>query len=445
MQVFSNKTFKRIFALVSLMVLLVLVYVVVTKQLENVTYATYFNAELEEIEKNKESVDLVFVGSSRLYHSMVPSILEEKLGYDNVLVAATATQPICGTYYYLKDLVERVKPQKVIINVTFDGLLNENSAQPCLLVYDRLSFKNKISFVFECMDPSDRKYILGPSRYRDNILVYEEVKEERDKVNAQSENTYDPVEDYYAEKGFIYSYSDYETGTIPFEYGVRYQFAEENIKEKNLEYLDKCIKLCKDNNIEVSLVTAPCSLAYMYYVEGYGEANDWFRNYAKDQGISYINLNYLKNREELLPDELMYDQTHTNGEGAKIISEIYAEILAKQEQGEDISAYFYEDFEALKADVHRILAVSTKLEYTSKNDGKNIVTIISLESLHNESVVPQYRVEFIDKEGAESVLVDWTTESEMEVLLPMEPGYSIRVRARSGIEKDAEAYQLYTY
>lgn len=445
MQVFKNKTFKRIFSILSLIALLIVIYAVVTNQLKNVTYATYFNAELQEIEENKETVDLVFVGSSRLYHSIVPSILEEKLGYDNVLVAATATQPICGTYYYLKDLIERVHPKEVVINVTFEGLINENSAQPCLLVYDRLSIRNKFSFVFECMKPSDRKYILGPCRYRGNILLYDSVKEEREKAKFKGMNTYSPDEDYYAEKGFIYSYSDYETGTIPFEYGVRYKFTEENIKEKNIEYFDKCIKLCEDNNIEVSLVTAPCSLSYMYYVEGYGEANDWFKDYAKDKGISYINLNYLKNREEFLPDELMYDQTHTNGEGAQVISEMYADILLKQKNGEDISAYFYESFEELTKDVHRIPAVSTKVEFASEREGNKAVAIISLESLHNEAVVPQYRIEMTDKDGVERVLIEWTTESEMKVLLPFDEPYSIRVRARSGIEGEAEAVQVYSY
>lgn len=445
MQVFKSKTFKRIFAIVSLVVLLVIAYVVITEQLRNVTYATYFNEELQEILDNQEEVDLVFVGSSRLYHSMVPRIFEEKLGFDNVLVAATATQPICGTYYYLKDLVERVNPKMVIINVTFDGLLNENSAQPCLLVYDRLSLKNKIPFVFEGMRAADRKYVLGPCRYRGNILLYDSVKAEKEEAKARGKNTYNPQEDYYAGKGFIYSYSDYEIGTIPFEYGVNYQFAEEAIREENLEYLDKCIELCKENDIEVSLVTAPCSISYMYYVKNYATASDWYKNYAESKGISYINLNYLKNREEFLPDELMYDQTHTNGEGAQVISEMYADILLKQKNGEDISAYFYESFEELTKDVHRIPAVSTKVEFTSEREDNKAVAIISLESLHNEEVVPQYRIEMTDKDGVERVLIEWTTESEMKVLLPFDEPYSIRVRARSGIEGEAEAVQVYSY
>lgn len=148
MQVFKSKIFKRVYSLVTLVIIFTICYELVTACLEKVTYATYFNKEIDEIIENDETVDLLFVGTSRLYHSMIPSVFEKKLGCDNVLVAATATQPMCGTYYYLKDLVETVHPKKVIINVTFDVMLNEATIQPCLLVYDRLSVKNRIPFVW---------------------------------------------------------------------------------------------------------------------------------------------------------------------------------------------------------------------------------------------------------------------------------------------------------
>lgn len=445
MQVFKNKTFKRLFGLVSFVVIYFLVYTFITNELSNVTYGTYFKADLDEIIENEEEVDMIFFGASRLYHSMLPSVFEENMGYENVLVAATATQPISGTYYYMKELLDVVHPKRIVIDVTFDRLLNEDTVQPCLLVYDRLSLKNKIPFVLNCMDSSDWKYLFGPCRYRDNILMYSMIKAEKDRIKAQGGDMYDPASDYYLEKGFVYTYNSYETGTVPFVHDTMYKYSNETLLEKNILYLDKCIELCKKNQIEVSLVTVPGTISYLYMIDGYEEAVKWYEEYAKEKGIVYHNLDYLKDREELLPDEYMYNTTHTNTEGAKVISEIYSEILIKESKGEDVSSYFYEDFTDLKADIHRIAAVSGMITFTEEVVDSKVVADISIRSLQNEDMNPLYQVELIDLDGNITILVRWTDETEAQLLLPTNTNYSVKVRAKSGVEGDLEAYQIYHY
>ena len=111
MRIFKNKTFKRIYAFASLVLIYVLVYTFITEQLSDITYGDYLEKDIDSIVENQEDVGLIFIGASRLYHGMIPSVFEEKLGYDNVLIAATAIQPMCGTYYYMKELVETVKPE----------------------------------------------------------------------------------------------------------------------------------------------------------------------------------------------------------------------------------------------------------------------------------------------------------------------------------------------
>ncbi|MBQ7360447.1 MAG: hypothetical protein IJW63_10165 [Lachnospiraceae bacterium] len=445
MQVFKNKTFKRIFALLSFVFIFCVTYYVITDQLSSTTYGTYFQKDIEEIKANEEEVGLIFFGASRLYHAMVPSIFEEKMGYENVLVAATATQPLSGTYYYMKELVETVKPERIVIDVTFDRLLNEDTVQPCLLVNDRLSLKNSIPFVFNCIEPSDWKYLFGPCRYRDNILMYSLIKAEKDRIKAQNGDMFDPASDYYADKGFVYTYNSYATGTVPFVHNTMYDFSVDAILADNVYYLDKCIELCKANGIEVSLVTVPGTISYLYLINGYEDSVAWFEEYAEKKDISYHNLDYLKGREEILPDEYMYNTTHTNAKGAEVISEIYSDILIKESQGEDVSDYFYSDFTELKANIHRIAAVSGMITFTEEMEDSKVVANINIRSLQNETVSPQYQVELIDLEGNVTVLVEWTQATEAKLLLPVGVNYSVKVRAKSGIDGDLEAYQIYHY
>jgi len=445
MQVFKGKLFRRIFSLITLVAVFIVSYAFVTEKLSNTTYRTYFEHDIDEILKNGESVDLVFVGASRMYQSMVPSILEEKLGYENVLVGSTATQPICGTYYYMKELIETVHPKEFIIDVTWDRLLNEIAPQPCLLIYDRLSVKNRIPFVLDCFETSDWKYLLGPCRFRDNILLLNDIETEKRAIKEKNYDMYDSENDYYAEKGFVYSYKSFETGTIPFVYGLVYAYSDEDILYENVEYLNKCINLCKDNGIKVSLVTAPCSLNYMYFVEGYDDAVEWYKAYAKEQGISYYNLNYLRDRETILCDERMLDNCHTNGEGAKVTSEIYADILLKERNGEDVSDYFYKNFDELKADVHRAVAVSADIKFLSSGETDSVDVEVLTDSLQNDGIIPFYQIELISNDGETKVLSEWSQVTKYDLKLPGYTGYSLLVRAKTGIEGDLEAYQRYDF
>lgn len=445
MRIFKNKTFKRIYAFASLVLIYVLVYTFITEQLSDITYGDYLEKDIDSIVENQEDVGLIFIGASRLYHGMIPSVFEEKLGYDNVLIAATAIQPMCGTYYYMKELVETVKPERIIVDITFDRLLNETHVQSCLLVNDRLSSKNQIPFVLNCIDSSDWKYLFGPCRYRDNILMYNMIKTEKERVKAQGGDPYDAHSDYYWGKGFVYSYNGYATGTVPFVHDTSYEFSRSNITEENIDYLNKCVELCKENDIELSLVTIPGTISYLYLIDGYDDFVCWIEEYAKEKGITYHNLDYLKDREKILPDEYMYNTTHTNAEGAKVISEIYSDILLKESKGKDISSYFYKDFVELESNIHRIAAVSGMITFTDEIKDSKIVANISIRSLQKEDVIPWYQIELIDLDGNVTPLVTWTQDTEAELLLPTDVNYSVKVRAKTGVTGDLEAYQIYHY
>ena len=47
----------------------------------------------------------------------------------------------------------------------------------------------------------------------------------------------------------------------------------------------------------------------------------------------------------------MYDWNHVNGEGAERISRIYADILQRQMNGEDISEYVYDSVEQMQENI----------------------------------------------------------------------------------------------
>lgn len=444
----SKLYIRRIISLITLWAMIFLVFKGVGEILSPVSYQEYFERDLEIIEDENQNVDMMFVGASRVYMSMIPSVFEEKMDKDCVIVAGTAEQPVCGTYYIIKDYAERFHPEHIFIGVTFGSLLNEPHWLGKDIVYDRLSPKNKLLFAVDCFD-EDKMTLLKAVRYRTNILNLKNITEEKRAYKNGEYEARNLGGEYYADKGFVHTSHSYAAGNMPI--GETYRYSDDLILEENLMYLEKCVDYCREQGIEVSLVTQPMSVMQTYLIEGYQEAVDFYSEFAERKGISYYNLNYLKGREEFLTAETIRDHTHLNAVGAQIVSERYADILMREEKGEDVSGFFYDDLEDLKKDVHRILSVGADIVYgeegTYPTDEQNdlVTARVTFRSVHNEDVIPYYCIEIKYAEGEYEVVSDWSTEECVEIQLPAGVSHELRVRAKTGTEGDGEAYQIYTY
>jgi hypothetical protein len=409
---------------------------VLGRALAPVTYADYFNHELEALEESGEDIDLLMVGDSRLYSAFDSRIFEEKMGLDNVFVASTSSQPICGSYYMIKDYIERFHPKKIILGLDCDEMIEDARVQAMLLVIDQLSMKNKLQMFRHCFFGTDLFYMLDLYRYRNNLDdLFTLIKDRQELVSSDYVQEDDGVQ-YYCYKGFIARHGEVTTGTMPMYF--KSSFDEEMMIPFNLDYFQKCVDICKENGIELELVSAPTSVMRMYYTDHYDEGVKYYERFARENGLIYRNLNYLKDRETILPDEMMCDFNHTNIDGAKVVSEIYADILLKEEKGEDVSDLFYSSFEDFCADVHRIVSVDAKIR--SEDDGYHL----ELRSLHNPDVTVSYQIEIREEgKGGYQIIVPWTKESEH--VLDVEKGrFEIRITARSGKASDGMAYQEYS-
>ena len=117
MQIFKNK---KILNIITFICILLIGEFVLTITLEPTSYANYFNHDIKVIEETDADVNMIFVGASRVYRSFVPGIFEEKLGMDTVINAGSSSQSISGSYYQLKELLNKFEPSYVVLGVTGD-------------------------------------------------------------------------------------------------------------------------------------------------------------------------------------------------------------------------------------------------------------------------------------------------------------------------------------
>jgi hypothetical protein len=436
-----SKLSKRILSAVLFAAMLAASELGLSYALEPVSFARWFKSDLRTIEKQGQEADLVIVGGSRTFRSFVPSILEEELGFDCVINGGSALQSLSGSYYQLKELTERFHPKYAVLAVTWNGLTYGIGTQSNLIVLDRLTGLNKLEFIKNGFTDDDRIFALLKSyRFRKNLTA-EDLAEIHEDKRILAENKGRPFVkegDIYSDTGFVYSYESIPQGNVPITHHGIYDWTE--IHEDRVEYLDKIVGLCKEKDIKLMLVSAPSTLMQVYNIDSYQMAVDYYEEYAAKNGLIYHNLNYLKDREELLPDTVFMDYNHLNGEGAEALSRVYARILAEDLAGGDTASYFYRDFYELQEKTDRIAAVSASFE-PADAEGKYSV---QLNSLHGENITPYYALLVKNSDGNLTKISDWSQEENIPTVSAA-VGTSIIVRAgtRGDDSEENTAWQEY--
>ena len=353
MQTSKSKWTKRIAGALSLLVFLAGMNAGLNYLLVEHTYADDYVADLEALKADGSNAKIVFLGSSRTFHSFVPEVFEEAFGIGTgalkgtseekeiALNAGSALQTPEGSYYALKDLLDRgFKPEYAIMGVSYNLLTTQLWAQADLILLDRMTPKNYLDYLLNAYEDENRYYAFSKLyRYRGN-LTRERIKRNLEekaarKAAAASGQPFVKDGEYYNGKGYVVN-----NASLP-EQIASGALAEPEIDEFNAElirsdrerYMTKLASLCREHDIKLIIVDTPTSGYMMDHVASYAEANAWWEDYALHYGLTYLNYNYIEHKDELFPDSLFMDYNHLNHDGAVKFSEICANEIKEIQWG----------------------------------------------------------------------------------------------------------------
>lgn len=192
---------------------------------------------------NKDKIDLLFLGSSHSYSTFNSRIFDNKLGV-NTYVLSSDGQPIAASYYLLKELYKRKKPEIVVFEL-YGLLLDTESKKNYENVFNSFRFGiNKIE-ASKIFDKSEQIDYLIP------ILKYHSIWKEPSQIFKNIIALYLPPY-----KG---STPYWENSTIIREDEEVENYLEENfeIDHKNIEYLKLIKNEVEKNNGKLILTVAP--------------------------------------------------------------------------------------------------------------------------------------------------------------------------------------------
>lgn len=350
--------------------------------LEPISFENTMELEFKALNRQNFNPNMLLLGDSMVVCGLDPDEMETMLGEDvTVLNAATVSQQVWGSYYYLKDLLEQYDVDYVVLGMGYWAYIKEEKAiKSEMIVLNRI--KNpliQLEYCLNILEPKEYPYIFKSYINRDMITNIPENIRQKLKRDywVRSENL-----------PFTRGHRLFGDGMEESKIGIEKLSDVEDLafSLQAQEYLDKIYELCREKEVKLYLLSMPMPSVAVYASPSYTDFHDYVQEYASERNIPYWDMNLLKDRYEVIPDVLMSDMHHVSSEGCGAVSQKLGALLRKDINGESVEDEFYSSVQEWKDSVHGIVGCDF---HTEPLEGTADRVMIG-ESIHSEDVEVEY-------------------------------------------------------
>jgi hypothetical protein len=273
----------------------------------------------------KNSLDIVFVGSSHSYCTFDPERIESDTALKGFQMG-TPLQHADTTYFELKEIYNYQSPKYVVMELYWDVLDDDFEPKQADSFFEVLKNDSlKEEYIKEVFPLGAKaKYALPAVRFQQEYFAFKD-KEAEDEIKEKAGVTKTVIQqsngtEYYRSSGYTYC----DTVIAESEYDRTNQF--KNFDGKNwefskvqLKYLEKIVDLCQEKGSTLVFVTAPVANVSMEYIQNYDIVHEKLSAFAQKHNIPYIDYNIVNQQEKLLEHENFRDDAHLNDSGVGIV------------------------------------------------------------------------------------------------------------------------------
>lgn len=232
-------------------------------------------------EQKKNSVDVVFVGSSTIYENINTGILWEEHGISAFDLAASM-QPMWNSYYYIKECFKTQNPKLVVLDmnaVLVDAPVDDeakNLTAMSTAIKNTYGMKPSLDKIKAIKASADKTY------WADLLLAFPTYHMRYEELTREDYLPYKDNEYFKYWKGFSMT-----AHIAPFDKPVDFDTDEiGNISQKTEFYLREIISLCKENCVQLLLIKTP------YQIDEIEQAKyNRVKQIADETQTTFVNFN----------------------------------------------------------------------------------------------------------------------------------------------------------
>ena len=258
---------------------------------------------------DKDSIDVIFVGTSHQFCSVNPEQLYEDYGINSFMLA-TSAQTVPMSYYAVCEAIEEQHPDTIVFEVSYmanDFRTVTDEMSHCF--FDGMPLgKNRTAAIKDLIEPENQIYFNIP------LGLYHSRWQEL------AQEDYIPTN--LDERGGVH----YEASVTNTEIPLVDPSETEALYPEMEKYLRMIIDVCKENGVTLKMYAAPFNTLYdnddASDLEGLKRRERVFNtiaSIAEDEGLEYVNMFYLIDEIGISSTDWM-DRQHLNYFGAEKVS-----------------------------------------------------------------------------------------------------------------------------
>ncbi len=307
--------------------------------------SNYFTNSLDRMPKN--SLDVVFLGSSQVYDAISPMEMWKACGIAGYNVA-TSGQTALTSYYYLHRLLRRQNPKIVAIDsLALFSQPSGNEFNNRSAVDNVPMSPEKIGLAWEIW--KNQKNGESLASYFFPVLRYHGRWKDLKDTDFTFRQPYDYARGYDMRYGTSLLAPVQEA-----DFPILTQaptIAETSLNPESVAWFVHIAELCRGHNIQLLLIRTPC-------VGWSLEDHNAMLRFAGENGMEIVDFNTAEFWESMgfRPEEDMLDSMHLNYNGACKLSRCFAELLSghyalPDHRGEAVYTFWDRDCEVYLAEL----------------------------------------------------------------------------------------------
>ena len=302
-----KRFFKVILFLVIFLIILSVLWRILIRKGDGFGSDVYSFYNLED-----NSLDIIFFGSSHCYSTFSPDVIEERTGLKSYNFS-TQQQPINISYHFMVEALKTQKPKYFVLETRMFGVDDEYMEEGVVRdALDKMKMSpNKIEAINESVEkPEDRtSYYFNIIKYHSRFMEIG-IEEIINAIKGKSVDNNGFVglpsgKDVYIDNTNVLSITE-----------------TTDLSNKNLQFLNKIIDLCKQNNITLILAKSPCILS-----EEDQKHYNKVKEIAKENNIQYVDYNTMFDELNFTFPEDFYDYGHLSKSGAEKVTTNFSNFI----------------------------------------------------------------------------------------------------------------------
>jgi len=275
--------------------------------------------------QEKNSLNTLFIGSSRMMCSVIPSVMEEELPGMTCFNLGASSQMPDTTYHLLCAALERQDPDYVVMDIYYGFAAKEHDHTQSTLIFKPMPLcRQKIRMFFDLFTKEERELLLktwfNPFYRMKNAGIYNlQLSLGLTEEAVDTSGTYED-RGYFSLGGRVVDVAE-----MTAQYTGKPE-TYEGLSETQSDYIRRIAALCKERGIKLLFVSAPMTPSYVPLNPVLDRASADVKALCDSLDVPFCDLS--ASAEAIgLTDAHFADRIHFNRAGAEAFSRYFAGYL----------------------------------------------------------------------------------------------------------------------